>query len=96
MTTAPEESMAYVGYCASCGSMVSAVVDDPERAKDVRKTVNDFMRNGRTIGRVSCQTVRDSLKPCEASCTCKFCLKKRRGTSASEKSDSPLHRAGGE
>ena len=74
------ESMAYAGFCQSCGHLVSATVDDPDHAKDVRKDVSQFMRDGLRIERVSCQTVRENAKPCAPDCSCKFCQKRSSST----------------
>jgi hypothetical protein len=54
------EQMAYVGI-APCGCMRAAVVDEPKHAKDVRKDVSGFMRDGLTVERVPVALVRVRL-----------------------------------
>ena len=53
-------SMSYVGV-APCGCILGAAVDNPEHGKDVRKFVQDFMRDGFTIERRTNEEVRQQF-----------------------------------
>lgn len=72
------EHMAYAGYCKECGRMVAAVVDDPNRPRDVAKSVAEFMRGGVRIERLTCQAVREAAWMCTDDCACRHCVKRRR------------------
>ena len=52
---------AYVGRC-QCGSIVAAVVDDPERKISTSLSVCEFIRNGYVVERQTVEFVR--LDPC--------------------------------
>lgn len=89
MTNAQAEPMSYAGFCLDCGGMVAAVVDDPNpkyKAR-VRKSVADFMRDGCSIQRVTCQFVRDNLRGCTPTCPCASCIERRRQADAKTQTD---------
>jgi hypothetical protein len=53
----------YIGRC-ECGEMVAAIVDNPERSREVAKQVSDWIRDGLTIERVTHDVVRSSFSHC--------------------------------
>jgi hypothetical protein len=57
-------AFAYVGI-TRCGCAVAATIDSAAFAKDVRKTVVDWMRDGLHIERHSVEWVRANLAPCK-------------------------------
>lgn len=62
------EPMAYVGLCPH-GRLRFAVVDEPDRRRDVAKDVARAMRQGLTIVRWTCEEVRNAdwrCAPCES------------------------------
>lgn len=53
----------YIGRC-KCGEMVTAVVDNPERPREVARLVGNWLRDGLTIERVTHDVVRSSFSHC--------------------------------
>lgn len=58
-----KEPRAYIAK-KSCGCIVAATVDDPEHKEDVAKNVSDWIKDGLSIERVTCETVRQSKLGC--------------------------------
>jgi hypothetical protein len=56
--------MCYIGR-KSCGCVVAAVVDNPDRKKDVARSVAGFIKEGLTIEHVTCDYFRKNFKECE-------------------------------
>lgn len=52
-----------------CGCAVAATVVDPERSKDVAKSVASWVRDGLRIETRSVEWVRANLRPCKCQCT---------------------------
>ena len=62
-----EPRMAYTGTLP-CGCIVSAVVDNPNHAEDVARTVGQMVMDGETVGRRSIEDLRTDpafLRTCE-------------------------------
>ena len=51
---------AYIGI-AACGCIRAATADDPDQKKEVAKDVASFLRWGKTVERVSVESVRITL-----------------------------------
>lgn len=62
-----DDTMAYVGMCPApgCTAALAATVDDGKHPKDVRKHVNEFMRDGLVIQRMTVAQARPLLFRCE-------------------------------
>lgn len=72
------EDMAYIGRCGDCDAIVLAIVDTPERKKDVAKEIAQAVREGQRIERVTCEAVRTAPDwGCTPACPCKWCVKRR-------------------
>jgi hypothetical protein len=59
------ESMAYIGK-KSCGCIVAACVDNPEHKREIARNLAEWIRDGLTIERVTCDFVRN----CKFGCDC--------------------------
>lgn len=55
------EHMAYIGR-KSCGCVVAAYVDDPERRKDTAKEVASWIRDGLTVEHVTVTYANEQFK----------------------------------
>lgn len=74
---ASSEDMSYGGFCGDCGRLVYAIVDSPDRKRDVAKGIAEAVRDGCRVERMTCDAVRKAAWGCTADCGCKFCVKKR-------------------
>lgn len=80
MSAPTDDGMSYASYCPDCGRMVAAIVDSPDRKRDVAKHVAQSMREGCRVERIPCQAVREGAWGCSEDCACKWCEKRRRSS----------------
>lgn len=68
MSRKQQEPMAYIGRRPTCGHIVFAVVDIPEKPDRVGRDVASAIRQGLKVERVTCQAVREAPDWCPADC----------------------------
>jgi hypothetical protein len=59
-----DEFMSYIGRC-KCGEIIAATVDDPRHKKDTIREINDWLRDGLDIERVTTDYVREHFGRCK-------------------------------
>jgi hypothetical protein len=64
MTVGPDESMAYVAKCRTCGAIVMACTDNPATIAKNADDIADCIRLGYVVEHVTAQYVRDHWTAC--------------------------------
>lgn len=75
-----DTGFSYAGFCPDCNRLVAVAADHAGKlASRTRKHVQEFMRDGLTIQRITDEDVRSKKFGwgCTTDCPCKYCVKKR-------------------